>query len=397
MTSSVSFLVPLCIPTRTAAPQLTSRRPRRNPYLPSQLPISTRLRLIPRSAATPDYYSTLDVPEDAEPMAIKRAYRRAALKNHPDVSKAPDARERFLRVQEAYAVLSDPSRRADYDRRRRFASGFSDSSSGFSSSPFNTEEFSRRWRETNPMPDDLNDNLGSIFSDLFSGVSDAVNSPGARSAASGVVEDFIDFLEKRVEPFTNSTTTSSTSSSSTSTSSSRSSDPTVDADDEQLLRTAGKDVLSAEAEDARFILTHLRERARKARADEDDLRTRARQWGDRADRADAKRDYPTRDAARDQETQLIDEARRFARRADDAVVHIRLQERRLQRFEKRLDELQRAQTKRTETSSSNRTRSDIADDLGTPNNVQRASARTPRSQEAAIDDELDAMKRELGL
>ena len=49
--------------------------------------------------------------------AIKDAFRRLALKYHPDRNKSPDAEERFKEIAEAYAVLSDPSKRAQYDRR----------------------------------------------------------------------------------------------------------------------------------------------------------------------------------------------------------------------------------------------------------------------------------------
>ncbi|HKJ71332.1 MAG TPA: DnaJ C-terminal domain-containing protein [Gammaproteobacteria bacterium] len=63
-----------------------------------------------------DYYKTLGVSRDADKDAIKRAYRKLAHKYHPDVSKEPDAEERFKEVKEAYEVLSDPEKRAAYDQ-----------------------------------------------------------------------------------------------------------------------------------------------------------------------------------------------------------------------------------------------------------------------------------------
>jgi curved DNA-binding protein len=63
-----------------------------------------------------DYYKILGVPRDAAQDAVKRAYRKLARKYHPDVSKEPDAEERFKEVQEAYEVLKDPEKRAAYDR-----------------------------------------------------------------------------------------------------------------------------------------------------------------------------------------------------------------------------------------------------------------------------------------
>ena len=52
-----------------------------------------------------DYYEILGVSKDASVDDIKRAFRRLAKKYHPDVSKEPDAAEKFKEAQEAYAVL----------------------------------------------------------------------------------------------------------------------------------------------------------------------------------------------------------------------------------------------------------------------------------------------------
>lgn len=62
-----------------------------------------------------DYYKTLGVERGATLDDIKRAYRKLARKYHPDVSKEPDAEERFKEVGEAYEVLKDPEKRAAYD------------------------------------------------------------------------------------------------------------------------------------------------------------------------------------------------------------------------------------------------------------------------------------------
>ena len=63
-----------------------------------------------------NYYQILGVDPQAGPPAIKSAYRRLARRYHPDVAKRKDARVRFLAVQEAYDVLSNPARRREYDR-----------------------------------------------------------------------------------------------------------------------------------------------------------------------------------------------------------------------------------------------------------------------------------------
>ncbi|MGA4669665.1 molecular chaperone DnaJ [Propionibacteriaceae bacterium Y1923] len=63
-----------------------------------------------------DYYEVLGVPRDATPEQIKKAYRKMAMKVHPDVASDADSAEKFKEVQEAYEVLHDEHKRAIYDR-----------------------------------------------------------------------------------------------------------------------------------------------------------------------------------------------------------------------------------------------------------------------------------------
>lgn len=67
--------------------------------------------------AARDYYSVLGVSRDASPEEIKKAYRRLAIRYHPDRNpNDPEAEERFKEISEAYGVLSDPERREIFDR-----------------------------------------------------------------------------------------------------------------------------------------------------------------------------------------------------------------------------------------------------------------------------------------
>jgi DnaJ-class molecular chaperone len=61
------------------------------------------------------YYEILEVDKKASQEDIKSAYRRLAMLYHPDKNKLPEAEEMFKRIAEAYAILSDPSKRKQYD------------------------------------------------------------------------------------------------------------------------------------------------------------------------------------------------------------------------------------------------------------------------------------------
>lgn len=77
-----------------------------------------------------DYYEVLGVPKDASQADIKKAFRKLAMKFHPDRNKDPDAHDKFKEINEAYMVLSDQDKRAKYDRF------------GFSGIDFDSEAFS---------------------------------------------------------------------------------------------------------------------------------------------------------------------------------------------------------------------------------------------------------------
>jgi DnaJ-class molecular chaperone len=114
-----------------------------------------------------DFYKTLGVDEKADANALKKAYRKLARELHPD--RNPDdatAEDRFKEVQHAYETLSDPAKRKQYDRMKRFG-GMGGGRGG--SSPFETRS-GFRYRQK---PDgtfermDPEFDTGAGFSDIF--------------------------------------------------------------------------------------------------------------------------------------------------------------------------------------------------------------------------------------
>lgn len=95
--------------------------------------------------ATRDFYNILGVGRDATQDDIKRSYRNLARRWHPDHNRDPDAESRFKDITEAYRTLSDPDKRARYDRL----------------GPLYTED------GRPPRPEDLNEVVGSMFGSLF--------------------------------------------------------------------------------------------------------------------------------------------------------------------------------------------------------------------------------------
>ncbi|WET39202.1 curved DNA-binding protein [Citrobacter enshiensis] len=90
-----------------------------------------------------DYYAIMGVKPTDDLKTIKTAYRRLARKYHPDVSKEPDAETRFKEVAQAWEVLSDEQRRAEYDQlwQHRHDPQFNRSFQQGESQSYNTEDF----------------------------------------------------------------------------------------------------------------------------------------------------------------------------------------------------------------------------------------------------------------
>lgn len=65
-----------------------------------------------------DYYKILGIYEDADKKTIKKAYKKLALKYHPDINNSKNAEKKFKRINEAYTVLYDDEERKKYDSYR---------------------------------------------------------------------------------------------------------------------------------------------------------------------------------------------------------------------------------------------------------------------------------------
>ncbi|KAJ1283043.1 hypothetical protein BS78_03G097700 [Paspalum vaginatum] len=110
----------------TGAARVAFRRPWSTPPRPARLHVRAVRREdagggvgTEEPAAPRTFYDLLGISAEGSPDEVRAAYRRLALKYHPDVSPQGAAAEntrRFIEVQEAYETLSDPSRRASYDR-----------------------------------------------------------------------------------------------------------------------------------------------------------------------------------------------------------------------------------------------------------------------------------------
>jgi molecular chaperone DnaJ len=119
-----------------------------------------------------DFYEILGVSETAAVGEIKKAYRRLAKKYHPDANPGNRAAEdRFKEVSEAYDVLSDPQKRAQYDQMRKLGSGVFTGGGGFQGFDFGAPFSSAGGQGATFTYEDLGGfgGLGDIFSRLFGG------------------------------------------------------------------------------------------------------------------------------------------------------------------------------------------------------------------------------------
>ncbi len=117
-----------------------------------------------------DYYEVLGVDKNVTEAELKKAYRKVAKKYHPDTNPGDDAAaEKFKEAAEAYAVLSDPEKRAQYDRYGHAAFDQNGGAGGFGGFGFDMG--------------DMGDIFGDIFGDMFGGGSQRRQSNGPMKGA----------------------------------------------------------------------------------------------------------------------------------------------------------------------------------------------------------------------
>ncbi len=107
-----------------------------------------------------DYYEVLGLKKGADKAEITKAYRSLAKKYHPDINKSPDAPKKFEEIQEAYDVLRDDQKRAQYDRFGHAAFENGSSMGGGAGNPFAGGFSSAGFGDVD---------LGDIFSSFFGG------------------------------------------------------------------------------------------------------------------------------------------------------------------------------------------------------------------------------------
>ncbi|KKQ73414.1 MAG: Heat shock protein DnaJ domain protein [Berkelbacteria bacterium GW2011_GWB1_38_5] len=141
-----------------------------------------------------DYYEVLGVSKNASPDEIKRAYRKLALRYHPDKNKDHSNGERFKEINEAYQVLSNPQKKAQYDQ---FGSSdnfnYDDQSNPFSG-------FSGQGGQSSGWG--FSGGIGEIFEDFFGGMFSQVQSEVEINLTSAILGDSLNLQTSEGERIT---------------------------------------------------------------------------------------------------------------------------------------------------------------------------------------------------
>ena len=214
--------------------------------------------------ARKDYYKILGVDRKADTATIKKAYKKLAMKNHPDVNKDPGAKDAFVNINEAYSVLSDEKERRMYDLGAANPfSGWSGASSSTSSrgsrssassagAPFDVDAFWNQYRPREETTKDINDSFGANFDDLFDSVKETAKArrKGGSGRRGSILEDFGDFLETILDD---------------------------DAGDSDVLED-DVEGLQIEIDDCTYVVEQLQQRVAKLKTDASSAESMAEDW-----------------------------------------------------------------------------------------------------------------------
>lgn len=140
-----------------------------------------------------DYYKVLGVDKKATEQEIKTAYRKLARKYHPDINKESNAEAKFKELQEAYSVLKDPEKRAEYDvppqqqRFHQYQSTNNEFTSGDSEDFFESlfRGARQQQREFSAAGEDFHSQISISLEDAFHGAVKQINIPTNHQAGSG--------------------------------------------------------------------------------------------------------------------------------------------------------------------------------------------------------------------
>ncbi|GAQ84079.1 chaperone DnaJ-domain superfamily protein [Klebsormidium nitens] len=164
-----------------------------------------RVHAAARDSDGKSYYELLGVPESADDKEIKKAYRRMALKYHPDVNKEKNAEAVFVKIKQAYTTLSDSKSRSQYDSELRGGAWGFPSGGATDWDPLDPFGYKKKRTTGGKQEEEEFYGLGDFFRDLQKEVEGWQSDRGSSEAPKSlweemaeVGEEFVEFLEQEL-------------------------------------------------------------------------------------------------------------------------------------------------------------------------------------------------------